>query len=103
MSYKIAILVGSLRKDSINKKVARSMCQLRDDGLDCSMVEIGDLPLYDQDYDGAPQQPEPYVRLREQIRAADGVLFGTPEDNRGIPGVLTNAVDMGSRPYGKSV
>ena len=103
MTYKIAILVGSLRKDSINKKVARSICRIRDDGLNCSMVEIGDLPLYNQDYDSAAQQPEPFVRLRDQISAADGVLFCTPEYNRGIPGVLKNAIDVGSRPYGKSV
>ena len=103
MTYKIAILVGSLRKESINRRVARSICRIRDDGLDCSMVEIGDLPLYNQDYDSLPEQPEAYVRFRDQIRGADGVLFCTPEYNRGVPGVLKNAVDVGSRPYGKSV
>lgn len=103
MAYKIAILVGSLRKDSINRKIARSMCAIRDDNLDCAMVEIGDLPLYNQDYDSAPQQPEQYVRFRDQIRAADGVLFCTPEYNRSVPGVLKNAIDVGSRPYGQSV
>jgi chromate reductase len=103
MTYKIAILVGSLRKDSINRKIAQSMCAIRNDGLECSMVEIGDLPLYNQDYDSAPQQPEQYVRFRDQIRAADGILFCTPEYNRGVPGVLKNAIDVGSRPYGKSV
>ena len=103
MAYKIAILVGSLRKDSINRKIARSMCAIRDDNLDCAMVEIGDLPLYNQDYDSAPRQPEQYVRFRDQIRAADGVLFCTPEYNRSVPGVLKNAIDVGSRPYGESV
>ena len=103
MAYKIAILVGSLRKDSINRKVARSMCAIRGDNLDCAMVEIGDLPLYNQDYDSAPQQPEQYVRFRDQIRTADGVLFCTPEYNRSVPGVLKNAIDVGSRPYGQSV
>ena len=102
-SYKIAILVGSLRKDSLNRKVARSICAIRGDGLDCSMVEIGDLPLYNQDYDALPEQPEPYVRFRDSVRDADGVLFCTPEYNRGVPGVLKNAVDVGSRPYGKGV
>lgn len=102
-TYKIAILVGSLRKDSINRKVARSICAIRGDNLDCEMVEIGDLPLYNQDYDSAPQQPEQYVRFRDQIRAADGVLFCTPEYNRSVPGVLKNAIDVGSRPYGQSV
>lgn len=101
MAYKIAILVGSLRDASINRKVAQSMCAMRGDGLDCSMVEIGQLPLYNQEYDGDP--PEEYVRFRDEIREADGVLFVSPEYNRGIPGVLKNAIDVGSRPYGKSV
>ena len=103
MAYKIAIIVGSLRKESYNRKIARAMCAIRDDGLDCSFVEIGDLPLYNQDYDSAPQQPEQYVRFRDQVRSADGVLFVSPEYNRGMPGVLKNAIDVGSRPYGKSV
>ena len=102
-SYKIAILVGSLRKESINRKLARTMCALRGDNLDCSMIEIGDLPLYNQDYDAVPEQPEPYTRFRDQIGSADGVLFVSPEYNRGIPGVLKNAIDVGSRPYGHSV
>ena len=101
MAYKIAILVGSLRKDSINRKVARSICALRDDNLDCSMIEIGDLPLYNQDFDDNP--PEQWVRFRKQVGASDGVLFVSPEYNRGIPGVLKNAIDVGSRPYGQSV
>lgn len=102
-TYKIAILVGSLRKDSINRKIAKSICAMREDNLDCEMVEIGDLPLYNQDYDTAAQQPEQYVRFRDQVRAADGVLFVTPEYNRSVPGVLKNAIDVGSRPYGHSV
>ena len=101
MAYKIAIIVGSLREGSINRKVARSICGLRGDNLDCSMIEIGDLPLYNQDHDADP--PEQYVRFRQQIAASDGVLFVSPEYNRGIPGVLKNAIDIGSRPYGKSV
>jgi len=100
MAYKIAILVGSLREGSLNRKVARSICAIRNDNLDCSMIEIGDLPLYNQDYDANP--PEQYVRFRQQISAADGVLFVSPEYNRGIPGVLKNAIDVGSRPYGQS-
>jgi chromate reductase len=98
--YKIAIVVGSLRRDSVNRKVARSMCAFAKDKLDCDIVEIGDLPLYSQDSDPAP--PEIYVRFRERIAAADGVLFCTPEYNRGVPGVLKNAIDVGSRPYGQS-
>jgi len=101
MAYKIAIIVGSLREGSINRKVARSICALRNDNLDCSMVEIGDLPLYNQDLDANP--PEQWVRFRKQIAEADGVLFCSPEYNRGIPGVLKNAIDIGSRPYGQSV
>ena len=101
MAYKIAILVGSLRKDSINKKVARSICALRGDNLECSVVEIGDLPLYNEELVKDP--PEQWVRLRDQVRAADGVLFVSPEYNRGVPGVLKNAIDVGSRPYGQSV
>lgn len=101
MAYKIAIIVGSLREGSINRKVARSICGLRNDNLDCSMVEIGDLPLYNQDLDADP--PEQWVRFRKQVGEADGVLFCSPEYNRGIPGVLKNAIDVGSRPYGQSV
>jgi chromate reductase len=101
MAYKIAIIVGSLRKDSLNRKVARSICAIRNDNLDCSMIEIGDLPLYNQDLDSNP--PEQWVRLRREVGAADGVLFVSPEYNRGIPGVLKNAIDVGSRPYGESV
>ena len=101
MAYKIAIIVGSLREGSINRKVARSICALRNDNLDCSMIEIGDLPLYNQDLDANP--PEQWIRFRKQVAEADGVLFCSPEYNRGIPGVLKNAIDVGSRPYGQSV
>src|SRR3954465_12810576 len=101
MAYKIAIIVGSLRQGSINRKVARSICGLRNDNLDCSMIEIGDLPLYNQDHDANP--PEQWRRFRQQVADADGILFCSPEYNRGIPGVLKNAIDVGSRPYGQSV
>jgi len=98
---KIAIVVGSLRKDSINLKVAKSLCAMAHERLDCDIVPIGDLPLYNQESDGDP--PEQYVRFREAIGRAHGVLFVTPEYNRGVPGVLKNAIDVGSRPHGKSV
>jgi chromate reductase len=101
MPYKIAILVGSLREGSINRKVARSICSIRGDNLDCNIIDIGSLPLYNQDHDANP--PPEYVRFREQVGQADGVLFVSPEYNRGIPGVLKNAIDVGSRPYGQSV
>ena len=99
--YKIAIVVGSLRADSLNRKVARSLCAFAGERLDCDIVEIGDLPLYNQEYDA--DSPAAYTRFREEIAKADGVLFVTPEYNRGVPGVLKNAIDVGSRPYGASV
>lgn len=101
MAYRIAIIVGSLRAGSLNRKMARAICAIRDDNLDCSMIEIGDLQLYNQDLDSNP--PAEWRRFREQVGAADGVLFVSPEYNRGIPGVLKNAIDVGSRPYGQSV
>jgi chromate reductase len=99
--HKIAILVGSLRKDSINRKVGKSICAFAGDMLDCEIVEIGDLPLYNQDLDTNP--PEAWTRFRQKIAEKDGVLFVSPEYNRGIPGGLKNAIDVGSRPYGQSV
>jgi len=99
--HKIAIVVGSLRAKSINRKVARSIAAFAADKLDCTIVEIADLPLYSQDYDA--ESPAAYTRFRQEIAAADGVLFCTPEYNRGVPGVLKNAIDVGSRPYGASV
>ncbi|MDB5453091.1 MAG: NAD(P)H-dependent oxidoreductase [Caulobacteraceae bacterium] len=84
--YKTAILVGSLRRDSINRKVAKSICAFASDRLDCEIVEIADLPLYNQDYDA--DSPQPYARFRERVGAAEGVLFCTPEYNRGVPGAL---------------
>ena len=99
--HRIAILAGSLRRDSINRKVANSICMLTSDMLSCHVVEIGKLPLYNQDDDAAPS-PE-VIEFRRQIAGSDGVLFCSPEYNRGIPGVLKNAIDVGSRPYGHSV
>jgi chromate reductase len=100
-THRIATIVGSLRKDSINRKIGRTICAMRGDHLDCSVVEIGDLALFNQDVEATP--PQPWVRFREEVAAADGVLFVTPEYNRGVPGVLKNAIDIGSRPYGHSV
>ncbi len=100
-NHKIGIIVGSLREGSINRKIARSMCAIRDDDLDCSMIEIGDLALFNQDLEMTP--PEQWVRFKDQVVAVDGILFCSPEYNRGMPGVLKNAIDVGSRPYGKSV
>lgn len=99
-NHQIALLVGSLRKDSLNRKVARSICDLHD-RLDCEIVEIGDLPLYNQDLE-TELPPEAWTRFREKVRGKDGVLFVSPEYNRSIPGGMKNAIDVGSRPYGKS-
>lgn len=99
--HKIAIIVGSLRQGSVNRKVAETMCAIRDDSLECTIVEIGELSLFNQDIEATP--PAAWVKFREAIAAADGVLFVTPEYNRGIPGALKNAIDVGSRPYGQSV
>lgn len=98
---KIAVIVGSLRKGSLNRKMAKALIALSQDSLDCALIEIGGLPLYDQDLDENP--PAAWVAFRDQVRGKDGVLFVTPEYNRSVPGVLKNAIDVGSRPYGKSV
>lgn len=100
--HKIAILVGSLRDGSINRKVARSLCALKGDRLDCTMVEIGDLPLYNPDLDGK-EPPAAWARFRQEVKDVDGILFCTPEYNRSMPAALKNALDVGSRPYGRSV
>jgi len=96
----VAVLVGSLRKDSVNRKVAEALAALTP-GLAFNFIEIGDLPFFDQDLESDP--PAQWVRFRQQIAAADAVLFVTPEYNRGLPAVLKNAIDVGSRPYGHSV
>ncbi len=97
---KIAVLVGSLRKESFNRKMAKALIKLAPDSLGPEIVEIGGLPLYNQDLDEDP--PSAWTEFRERIKSADGVLFVTPEYNRSVPGVLKNAIDVGSRPYGKS-
>lgn len=96
----VAVLVGSLRKGSFNRKMAVALTELAKPKLALSIVEIRELALYDQDLEEKP--PEPWQRFRDRIRAADAVLFVTPEYNRSVPGVLKNAIDVGSRPYGKS-
>ncbi|MEK0265485.1 NADPH-dependent FMN reductase [Stenotrophomonas rhizophila] len=98
--YKIAVLVGSLRKGSHNQALAHALEKLASGKAVFSYVEIGDLPLYNQDFD--KDYPSQGVRLKQQIRDADAVLFVTPEYNRSVPGVLKNAIDLGSRPYGDS-
>jgi chromate reductase len=96
----VAVLVGSLRKGSLNRKVALALAAMAPAGLKLDLVEIGQLPFYDQDLDAQP--PAPWVAFRDRIRRADAVLFVTPEYNRSVPAALKNAIDVGSRPYGKS-
>src|SRR5204862_5413477 len=93
--------IGSLRKASLNRKMGVAMAALAPPTLQLDIVEIGQLPLYNEDLETDP--PEPWRAFRERVRAADAVLFVTPEYNRSVPGVLKNAIDVGSRPYGKSV
>jgi chromate reductase, NAD(P)H dehydrogenase (quinone) len=100
-TYEVAVLVGSLRKDSINRKLAHALIQLAPANLKLALVEIGDLPLYNQDLDVHP--PAQWVGFRNRIRGVDALLFVTPEYNRSVPAPLKNAVDVGSRPYGQSV
>lgn len=99
---KIAVIVGSLRKDSLNRKAAHVLAELAPDGLELEIVEIGDLRLYDEDVEAAGV-PAAWERFRSQVKASDAVLFVTPEYNRSVPGALKNAIDVGSRPYGASV
>jgi chromate reductase len=98
--YDIAVFVGSLRKESYNRKVAKTLVAIAPENLSLELVEIGDLALYNQDSDANP--PEKYTAFRERIKSCDGVLFVTPEYNRSVPAVLKNAIDVGSRPYGKN-
>jgi len=98
--YPIAVVVGSLRRDSFNRKLATGLAKLAPAEFAFSQVRIDDLPLYNQDDDGSPA--ESVKRLKAEITAARGVLFVTPEYNRSIPGVLKNAIDHASRPYGQS-
>ena len=98
--YQIAVIVGSLRKDSINRKLASAVARLAPAEFSFRQVEIGELPLYNQDDD--VNQSESVMRMKKEIAAAQGILFVTPEYNRSIPGVLKNAIDHASRPYGQN-
>jgi chromate reductase len=98
--YQIAVVVGSLRRDSFNRRLANAIIKLAAPDFSFHDIKIDDLPLYNQDDDGSPA--ESVKRLKAQISSAHGVLFVTPEYNRSIPGVLKNAIDHASRPYGQS-
>jgi chromate reductase len=99
-TYRIAVMIGSLRKDSLNRKMALALAALAPQEFSFNHVRIDDLPLYNQDDDGRPG--EAVKRLKSDIAGSQGVLFVTPEYNRSVPGVLKNAIDHASRPYGQS-
>jgi chromate reductase, NAD(P)H dehydrogenase (quinone) len=103
MHKKIAVFVGSLRKESFNRKMAKVLTKLAPESLMLEIIEIEGLPLYNQDYDDEGKPPLAWNTFRQRVKSFDGFLFVTPEYNRSIPGVLKNALDVGSRPYGQSV
>ena len=98
--FKLGIIVGSNRRDSVNRKLAKALAKLGGTAFDAKFIEIGDLPLYNQDDEGtlAPS----IVRFKSEVEASDALLFVTPEHNRSIPAVLKNAIDWGGRPWGKT-
>lgn len=99
----IAVLIGSNRRASYSRKLAQALMELASAGLSLSPVAMDHLPFYNQDLEDAGDQPQSWLDFRQQIKASDGLLFITPEYNRGVPALLKNAVDVGSRPYGQSV
>jgi len=97
---KVAVFVGSLRRDSINRRLAKALAKLAAPRLALSLVELGDVPMFNQDLEN--DVPSPVLRIRSDVAEADAVLFVTPEYNRSVPPVLKNAIDWVSRPYGKN-
>lgn len=102
MNKKIAVVVGSTRKNSLSQSLANNLVSLLPEGYDAKFIKIDNLPLYNQDYD-SEDTPEQYETFRDQLRDIDAVIFVTPEHNRSYPAALKNALDIGSRPYGQSV
>jgi len=100
VTYNVAVVVGSIRKDSLNRKMAVALAGLAPASLKLEIAEIKQLSFYNQDLDANP--PQDWVDFKAKIKAADAVLFVTPEYNRSVPGVLKNAIDVASRPYGQS-
>ena len=98
---KIGLIIGSLRKDSFNRKIALTLMHLAPKSLDMQIIEIGQLPFFNQDEEASP--PHAWVQFREAIKPLDGFLIVTPEYNRSVPAVLKNALDIGSRPYGANL
>ena len=100
-TVKVAVVVGSLRAGSFTRKTAKALIEVAPPGLSFDFVEIGDLEAYNEDSEASP--PASWVRFRGEMAKAQVVLFATPEYNRSVPGLLKNAIDVGSRPYGKSI
>src|SRR6201996_2228418 len=100
MAHSIAVIVGSLRKESFSLKIANALAKLAPDSLSLEVVTLGGLSFFNQDLEANP--PADWLALRDKIQKSEGVIFVTPEYNRAIPGVLKNAIDVASRPYGKS-
>ena len=98
--YSVAVIVGSLRKESFSLKIANALAKLAPDTLKLNVVTLHGISFFNQDLEATP--PADWLKFRETLQKSDGVLFITPEYNRSIPGVLKNAIDVGSRPYGKS-
>ena len=96
----VAVFVGSLRKESFNRKMAKAIIAMASPSLKLEILEIGHLPLFNADFEANP--PPEVAEFKRRLEGFDAVLFVTPEYNRGVPGVLKNAIDVGSRPYGKS-
>lgn len=103
MTKKIGFFVGSLRKDSYNKKVAKTLAELLPEGYEAVFVDLAPLEIYNQDLDDEGTPTAAWTAFREQVKSLDAVAFFTPEYNRSVPAVLKNALDVGSRPYGQSV
>src|SRR3981081_56699 len=98
--YNVVVIVGSIRKESFSLKIANTLAKLAPASLKLDVTTLGDISFFNQDLEAAP--PADWLAFRDKIQKSDGVLFVTPEYNRSIPGVLKNAIDVASRPYGKS-
>lgn len=103
LNKKIGVIVGSLRKESFSRKIAKVLMALVPAPFQIEEIQIGDLPIYNQDFDDENNVPSSWIVFRERVKNFDAILFVTPEYNRSVPAVLKNALDVGSRPYGKSI
>lgn len=103
MTIKIGVLVGSLRKESFSRNIAKALIALAPAALELELVEIGELVIYNQDFDDEGQPPATWTAFREKMKKYDAFLFVTPEYNRSVPAVLKNAIDVGSRPFSSNV